>query len=400
MNYGIFRIKPIKNEGYLVNITKHNSRANLDMPSLKYCSDKYGDGLSPIRGTGDYLKDFNNALFTHTEFDENFDITTGCCNTTSIVPRIQKNSILGYDIVFTTSESIGDDAVYKEWYKDNLEFLIKHFGKDNVHSAFIHDDEQFEGKKTPNHMHIFVTPFWEGKGRWILGAKHFTGTTNESSGKQKLSKLQDDYYNEVSKKYGLDRGLKGSKAKHLDPSVFKARKEQLNEYYKKNPDAVIVERMGKKWDWFTNLSTENQILWIEKAFNRLKSDDIRAEAKEHYTEMLNKIQKEKPELLSLIGGLLNKINIANGNTSLKNFKTGLIKDTQGVKISNYQEFAVSCFAVGFIKGLLAGNVSDNRGSVNTIQKSSLVELYMYEYGLDFSEAVKLVEKKREAQEEI
>ena len=113
MNYGIFRMKPIKNEGSLVKIANHNSRANLDMPSLKYCSDKYSNGLPPIRGTGNYLKDFNNALFDHTEFDENFDVTTGCCNTTSIVPRVQKNSILGYDIVFTTSESIGDEEVLK-----------------------------------------------------------------------------------------------------------------------------------------------------------------------------------------------------------------------------------------------------------------------------------------------
>ncbi len=382
MNYGIFRMKPIKNEGSLVKIAKHNSRANLDMPSLKYCSDKYSNGLPPIRGTGNYLKDFNNALFDHTEFDENFDVTTGCCNATSIVPRVQKNSILGYDIVFTTSESIGDDNVYKEWYKDNLEFLYKHFGKDNVHSAFIHDDEQFEGKKTPNHMHIFVTPFWEGKGRWILGAKHFTGTTKESSGKQKLSKLQDDYYNEVSKKYGLDRGLKGSKAKHLDPSVYKSNFEKMMEK-EKNAEKKRNESL---MNYIKSLPLDKLQSYMLKAIIRLNAIDSTDEVKKHFAKVIDFIQKDNPDIYEKIRKSLyyspdnvEKIRLSN-NLDPKNYKDP--RDVEQKSLAN-----------GTIIGMFLGiALSNNQEQYKPNGKETMLDWYMKACHLSFDEAKKKIEE--------
>ncbi len=382
MNYGIFRIKPIKNEGYLVNISKHNSRADFDMPSLKYCSDKYGDGLSPIRGTGNYLKDFNNALNSHIIRDSTFDIVSGMFDFSQTLPRVQKNSILGYDIVFTTSESIGNEEVYKEWYRDNLEFLFKHFGKDNVHTAYIHDDEQFEGRKTPNHMHVFVTPFWEGNDRWILGAKHFTGTTKESSGKQKLSRLQDDYYNEVSQKYGLDRGLKGSKAKHVDPSVYKSNFEKVMEKEK----IAEIKRNESIMNYIKSLPLDKLQSYMLKAIIRLNAIDSTDEVKKHFAKVIFYIQKVNPGIYEKIEKSLyyspdnvEKIRLSN-NLDPNNYNDP--RDVEQKSLAN-----------GTIIGMFLGiALANNQDQYKPNGKETMLDWYMKACHLSFDEAKKKIEE--------
>ena len=382
MNYGIFRMKPIKNEGSLVKIAKHNSRANLDMQSLKYCSDKYKCGLPPIRGTGNYLRDFNKALNSHIMRDSKFDITSGLFDFSYAYPRVQKNSILGYDIVFTTSESIGDEETYKKWYKDNLNFLFRHFGEDNVHSVFIHDDEQFEGKKTPNHMHVFVTPFWEGKDRWILGAKHFTGNTEESSGKQKLSRLQDDYYNEVSQKYGLDRGLKGSKAKHLDPSVYKSNFEKMME---KEKDAE-GKRNESLMNYIKTLPSDKLHSYMLKAIIKLNAIDSSIEVKKHFAKVMSYILKVNPDIMEKIQKSLyyspdnvEKIRI-NNNLDPKNYKDP--RDIEQKSLAN-----------GTIIGMFLGiSLANTHLQYKPNGKETMLDWYMKALNLSFDEAKKKLEE--------
>ena len=104
-----------------------------------------------------------------------------------------------------------DDA--KRWLKDR-------HGKDNVIATTIHRDES-----TP-HMIAYVVPLVDGK----LNAKKFLG------GREKLSKMQTDFADNVGKSVGLVRGLEGSKAEHQTIKQYYA---NVNTAVKISPDVVL-----------------------------------------------------------------------------------------------------------------------------------------------------------------
>ena len=61
-------------------------------------------------------------------------------------------------------------------------------------------------------MAAYVVPIHNGR----LNAKNWLG------GKAKLSKIQTDFAKDVGQPFGLDRGIKGSKARHTTVSQFYA----------------------------------------------------------------------------------------------------------------------------------------------------------------------------------
>ena len=91
------------------------------------------------------------------------------------------------------------------FFKDSYRFLCDRYGADNVISATVHLDE-----RTP-HMHFNFVPVTKD-GR--LSAKSiFT--------KSSLREQQTAFYEQVGKKYGLQRGVEGSTAQHLETAELK-----------------------------------------------------------------------------------------------------------------------------------------------------------------------------------
>lgn len=101
----------------------------------------------------------------------------------------------------------------RNFFEDATKFFCDRYGKENIINATVHMDEA-----TP-HMHIGVVPVTKD-GR--LSAKTlFTPI--------ELKQLQTDFARLVGAKYGLERGVEGSEATHLDEVTFKLkqRTEQL-----------------------------------------------------------------------------------------------------------------------------------------------------------------------------
>lgn len=121
--------------------------------------------------------------------------------------KIRKNAVISYDVVLTFSKG-ADEALrmdIEEWKRRNVEFLRNTFnvapdGRSNIISMEYHGDES-----TP-HIHAVVVPIDE-RGR--LNARRFTG------GSRMMSDLQTSYAKEMSV-FGLERGLEGSSARHVD----------------------------------------------------------------------------------------------------------------------------------------------------------------------------------------
>jgi hypothetical protein len=105
-----------------------------------------------------------------------------------------------------------------EWFKANKkdigdflwdaeEFIVKRHGRESVIGYYRHYDER------DPHIHIFVVP--KGITRDKHGHTYDTLTASPwVDGGKKLSQLQTDFARDVGKKYGLERGIEGSKARH------------------------------------------------------------------------------------------------------------------------------------------------------------------------------------------
>jgi hypothetical protein len=113
-----------------------------------------------------------------------------------------------------------------EWCADNIKWLQNTFGKDNVVSSVLHLDE-----KTP-HIHATVVPIVTGERRKAKseednGKKKYRKKAKDSvrlcaddvMTRDNLERFQDTYA-EAMQKYGLERGIRGSDARHISTPQY------------------------------------------------------------------------------------------------------------------------------------------------------------------------------------
>lgn len=125
-------------------------------------------------------------------------------------------------------QHIVQEGRLKAWCADNLEWLRRTFGAENVVSAVLHMDEA-----TP-HIHAAVVPIVTGERRKLRKTKtdepykrrYRTKSTarprlcaDDVMSRVKLKKYQDTYAAAMAK-YGLQRGIDGSKARHVTTQEF------------------------------------------------------------------------------------------------------------------------------------------------------------------------------------
>lgn len=125
-------------------------------------------------------------------------------------------------------QHIVQEGRLKAWCADNLEWLRRTFGAENVVSAVLHMDEA-----TP-HIHAAVVPIVTGERRKVRkeqtdGPDKRKYRTKSASrprlcaddvmSRVKLKEYQDTYAAAMAK-YGLQRGIDGSKARHVTTHEF------------------------------------------------------------------------------------------------------------------------------------------------------------------------------------
>ena len=123
---------------------------------------------------------------------------------------------------------ITQEGRLKAWCADNLDWLRKTFGTENVVSAVLHMDEA-----TP-HIHAAVVPIVTGERRKFRKTKtddpdkrrYRTKSAarprlcaDDVMSRVKLKEYQDTYAAAMAK-YGLQRGIDGSKARHVTTQEF------------------------------------------------------------------------------------------------------------------------------------------------------------------------------------
>ena len=120
---------------------------------------------------------------------------------------------------------IQDEGRLDEWCDDNLQWLHHTFGKENTVSAVLHMDEH-----TP-HIHATVVPIvtgerrkakkkqTEGKRSYRKKANTVRLCADDVVTREKLVTYHDSYAR-VMEKYGLQRGVRGSEARHTTTAQY------------------------------------------------------------------------------------------------------------------------------------------------------------------------------------
>lgn len=134
-----------------------------------------------------------------------------------------------------------------QWCDDNLDWLRKTYGTENVVSAVLHLDE-----KSP-HIHATVVPIVTAerkKKKSEMQAKKRYRTKSPTSARlclddvmsrEKLKEYQDTYA-EAMAKYGLQRGIDGSEARHISTSQWYRDLSVQNGSLKENIRELIQQK--------------------------------------------------------------------------------------------------------------------------------------------------------------
>lgn len=180
---------------------------------------------------------------------------------------------------------IQDEGRLDEWCDDNLQWLQRTFGKENTVSAVLHMDEH-----TP-HIHATVVPIvtgerrkakkkqTEGKRSYRKKANTVRLCADDVLTREKLVTYHDSYAR-VMEKYGLQRGVRGSEARHTTTA----------QYYRD-----LIRQTGELEANVQQLQTEQQ-----QAEQQL--DEVRQEVK---SEKLEAAKTEaKAAFVAKVGSLL------------------------------------------------------------------------------------------------
>ena len=151
-------------------------------------------------------------------------------NTVGITRKIGKNQVKAIRILLTGTHEdmkrIENCGQLDNWCQDNLQWLEETYGKENVVSAVLHMDEH-----TP-HIHATIVP--------IVTCERRKAEKEKENGKRKYRKKKvgtprlcaddvmarnqlknyQDSYAQLMNKYGLDRGIDGTEAKHISTSEY------------------------------------------------------------------------------------------------------------------------------------------------------------------------------------
>jgi len=134
--------------------------------------------------------------------------------------RTRSNSVVALDTLYTASPSFFEGKTREQtedFFRDCLQFHQRQFG--HIISAVIHYDE------TTPHLHIVSVPL-TADGR--LSAREIVGN------RQNMSRMQDDFFEQVGRNYGLERGTRSDgqeKRKHISAQEHRLRQvtEQTQE---------------------------------------------------------------------------------------------------------------------------------------------------------------------------
>lgn len=203
--------------------------------------------------------------------------------------KIGKNQVLALNVLLTSDgealRRLADEGRLNEWAETSIGWAKQTFGEDNVVGAHLHMDEQ-----TP-HLHVtvvlIVTTERKRKPSEARATKRYRTkpkngprlSADDIMTRENLTRFQDTYA-EAMARFGLERGIRGSEARHVDQ----------HEYYRQ----CQIKKKGLEQD-VMKLSTEKKKLSREKT--ALESDNRKLEGDNRYLEGKHELYEQSNERL-------------------------------------------------------------------------------------------------------
>ena len=236
LNYAIFRSQQIMTLNDLAQIGSHNKRekqAYESNPDIKLelrdnnielvpLESKYVKGFKEL--TKEYEKEHNESQ--KTERQERKKTYSQMLN--------KSRNVVADELLFTAThkffENMNKDDII-DWANTCMEFVYNDLGytKSQVLHATIHLDEE-----TP-HLHCVVVPLIKKYDKRTNTERYTISKKQYIKNKYHLSELQDKYHKRLTEKgYDLERGIKGSNAKHQKTKELK----KTTRYYENKVKAI------------------------------------------------------------------------------------------------------------------------------------------------------------------
>ena len=172
-NFCVFRTEKLKSHKDVVNVLKEQQR------SEDYDSKRADKNLS-VNNTYSWDYEFSQKLYDD-----------------YLPKKYRKDAVVGLMFVVTTSNEFENPEDEEQYYRKAVAFIRQRFGK--VVGWAIHRDE------TSTHLQAVTIPLVDGK----LNAKKLIGGS-----KHRMQEIQQKFYEEVGKPFGLERGKENSQAQH------------------------------------------------------------------------------------------------------------------------------------------------------------------------------------------
>ncbi|MBO5615990.1 MAG: plasmid recombination protein [Prevotella sp.] len=219
-------------------------------------------------------------------------------NTAGLKRKIGKNQVQAIRVVLTGThadmEQIEKNGRLDKWCQDNLDWLRKTYGADNVVSAVLHMDEE-----TP-HIHATIVPIVQterkkqkkeqtAKKRYRAKAPAPRLCADEVMSRANLIRYQDTYAEQMAT-YGLQRGIKGSEAQHIS----------THEYYR----SLIAQGEDLQANITHLLEEQEKARQVIAEAEQAKKDLARIKAEVKTEELKNSATKTAATALNGLNSLL------------------------------------------------------------------------------------------------
>ena len=207
---------------------------------------------------------------------------------------------------------VQDNGRLNEWCADNLQWLHRTFGRENIVSAVLHMDEH-----TP-HIHATVVPIVTGERRkakkeqQVEGKRTYRKKTDairlcadDVLTREKLSAYHDSYA-EAMAKYGLQRGIRGSEARHTTTAQYyrdlkrqtgelEANVQQLQTEKQQAEQKLDEVKQGIKSEKLEAAKTEAKAALVAKVGSLLGGGKLKAE-REGFQQRIAELENQNARL--------------------------------------------------------------------------------------------------------
>lgn len=344
MNYAIFRSEPIMTMSDLRQIGSHNKRekqAYKSNPNIKIelsqnnielvpLNCKYSKGFREL--TKEYEKEHNTRM--KTERKERQKSFTEMLN--------KSKNVVADELLFTATHKFfdnmtNDDIV--EWANTCMDFVYEDLGykKEQILHSVIHLDEE-----TP-HLHCVVVPLVKKLDKRTNTERYTISKKQYIKDKIHLSQLQDKYHHRLTEKgYDLERGIKGSNAKHQKTKEFK----KTTRYYENKVD-VINSKLDKAMNDFEEKMQTTKNIPFNKTHVLVE--------KETFESMNNVIKETKKaiEFQPKLEQLFNEVDTyTKSHQTLEKENTSMKKEIQSLKTRNHNLLEENKSLKTYIKAIL------------------------------------------------